>query len=86
MGRPACVKSLKPHHPINETYMNTGDMVRFRTSDEISWDIGILIEYEKLLKVAKILAHGKVVSIHVSYVQLHQRHPDNVEMLKRGSI
>ena len=66
--------------------MNTGDMVRFRTTDEVSWNIGILIEYEKLLKVTKILAHGKVVSIHVSHVQLHQRHPDNIEMLKRGNI
>ena len=66
--------------------MNAGDMVRFRTTNEAAWDIGILIEYEKLLKVAKILAHGKVVSIRVSLVQLHKRHPDNVEMLKRGSV
>ena len=65
--------------------MNVGDMVRFRTSDKIPWDIGILIEYEKLLKVAKILAHGKMVSIRASDVQLHQRHPDNIEILKRGS-
>jgi len=79
------VKSLKLHGPANGVCMNAGDMVRFRASDGAMWDIGILIEYEKWLKVAKILAHGKVVSIHASLVQLHRRHPDNVEMLKRGS-
>jgi len=65
--------------------VNAGDMVRFRTSDDALWDIGILVEYEKLLKVAKILSCGKLVSIRAAMVQLHQRHPDNVEMLKRGS-
>jgi|ETNvirnome_2_300_1030623.scaffolds.fasta_scaffold128121_1 hypothetical protein len=65
--------------------MNAGDLVRFRTSSEATWDIGILIKYEKLLKAAKILAHGKVVSVRASLVQLHRRHPDNIEMLKRGN-
>ena len=66
--------------------MNAGDMVRFRVNNDATWDIGILVEYEKLLKVAKILAHGELVSIRASLVQLHQRHPDNVEILKRGNI
>jgi len=65
--------------------VNAGDMVRFRVHNEVMWNIGILVEYEKLLKVAKILTCGKVVSIRASDVQLHQRHPDNVEILKRGS-
>ena len=62
--------------------MNAGDMVRFRTSNDAAWDIGILVEYEKLLKVANILSGGKLVSIRATMVQLHERHPDNVEMLK----
>jgi len=62
--------------------VNAGDMVRFRTCNDAAWDIGILVEYEKLLKVAKILSGGKLVSIRAAMVQLHERHPDNVEMLK----
>ena len=64
--------------------MNAGDMVRFREKNEATWSVGILVEYEKLLKVAKILSGGKLVSIRAAMVQLHERHPDNVEMLKQN--
>ena len=63
--------------------MNAGDMVRYRESNEAAWKLGILVEYEKWMKVAEILADGKMYRVHASFVQLHERHPDNIEMLKK---
>ena len=38
-------------------------------------------EYEKWYKIAKILCQGEILSVHARHVQLHSRHPDNVEIL-----
>ena len=56
-------------------------MVRFRERNEASWNIGILIEYKKWYKIAKILWNGEILSVHARHIQLHLRHPDNIEML-----
>ena len=61
--------------------MNNGDMVRFREKNEATWSVGILIEYEKWYKIAKILCRGEILDVHARHVQLHSRHPDNIEML-----
>ena len=63
--------------------MNAGDLVRYRESERFPWKLGILVKYEKLLKVAQVLANGKMYRVHASLVQLHERHPDNIEMLKK---
>ena len=62
--------------------MNAGDMVRYRESNEATWKLGILLEYEKWYKIAKILSGGKILSVHASLVQLHQRHPENIKKLQ----
>ena len=62
--------------------MNAGDMVRFRQANGATWSIGVLVEYEKWYKIAQILHEGNVISVHAAHVQLHIRHPDNVEMLR----
>ena len=47
--------------------MKAGDLVRFKHSYEMyqnnTWDIGILIEYEKWRKAAIILFEGKLWTI-----------------------
>ena len=70
-----------------EEIMNAGDMVRFREKNEATWSVGMLVEYEKWYKIAKILFAGEILSVHASHVQLHKRHPDNVEMLRtKGEV
>jgi hypothetical protein len=66
-----------------ESTVNEGDMVRFRERNEALWNLGILIEYKKWYKIAQILCEGKIVSVHAAHVQLHKRHPCNVEMLRK---
>ena len=61
-------------------------MVRFRVSENHDWEIGILVEYKPWYKVAQILCEGNVRSVHGSLVQLHTRHPTNVEMLRQRSL
>ena len=63
--------------------MLAGDMVRYRESNDATWKLGILIEYEKWYKITKVLSDGKILHIHASLVQLHKRHPDNIEKLKK---
>jgi hypothetical protein len=60
--------------------MDAGDLVRFREGNGATWNIGILIKYEKWYKIAEILCRGEMISVHAAHVQLHRRHPDNVEM------
>ena len=61
--------------------MQPGDLVRFCEGNEATWRVGILTEYEKWYKIAKILCQGEILSVHARHVQLHSRHPDNVEIL-----
>jgi len=58
-----------------------GDLVRFCEGNEATWRIGILTEYKKWYKIAKILWQGEILDVHARHVQLHSRHPDNVEMI-----
>ena len=60
-------------------------MVRFRLSNDLAWEVGILLEYPPWYKVAEILCKGKIHSVHASMVQLHTRHPDNIIMLRQRS-
>ena len=53
--------------------MKAGDLVRFKHSYEMyvndTWDIGILIEYEKWRKVGIILFSGKLWTISARDIQ-----------------
>lgn len=53
--------------------MKAGDLVRFKHSYEMyknnTWDIGILIEYEKWEKVATILFNGTLWRIRAHDIQ-----------------
>ncbi len=53
--------------------MKAGDLVRFKHSYEMyqnnTWDIGILIEYEKWRKAAIILFEGKLWTIAARDIQ-----------------
>jgi hypothetical protein len=52
--------------------MIPGDLVRFkRTSHDVEWNIGLLVEYIPYMKIAEILYEGKRLRIHARLVQLH---------------
>ena len=52
--------------------MRAGDLVRFKTHDnEADWNIGLLLRYDKFIKVAEILkdeniyyAPGRLVNVY----------------------
>ena len=52
--------------------MRVGDLVRFKTHDnEADWNIGLLLRYDKFIKVAEILkdeniyyAPGRLVNVY----------------------
>jgi len=50
--------------------MKSGDLVRFNNTHG-NWQIGLLIEYHKWEKIARILFEGKLVSYRPINVQLH---------------
>ena len=62
--------------------MRAGDIVRFYTHNtrgttiegcEPDWKLGLLVEYHKWEKVARILYEGKVVSVRAEKTQLAVR-------------
>ena len=53
--------------------MNAGDMIRFRERNNATWNIGLLVRYQKWEKVAEVLYKGKIIRIHARYTQLHKR-------------
>jgi hypothetical protein len=55
--------------------MQPGDLVRFMKSNmkDPEWRIGILIEYQKWEKIARILYEGKVISMRPDLVQVYKR-------------
>jgi hypothetical protein len=60
--------------------MRAGDLVRFREctfhgepKEYTEWRLGLLLEYKKWYKIAKINYNGNVYNIHASDVQLHQQ-------------
>ena len=72
--------------------MEPGDLVRFHenyTHVEHShnrgpwkYKIGLLVEYNKWEKVARILYDGEIISKHASSVSLHQRSPESLARIK----
>jgi hypothetical protein len=60
--------------------MRSGDVVRFTRFPALKvlglaprWKYGLLIEYKKWEKIARIFYNGKIISVHASDVQLHKR-------------
>lgn len=60
--------------------MRAGDLVRFRqctfhgTPKVYSeWKIGLLLEYEPWMKIAKISYNGQTVSVRANDAQIHQQ-------------
>lgn len=60
--------------------MRSGDVVRFTRFPALKvfghdpkWEYGLLIEYKKWEKIARILYNGEVISIAACDVQLHKR-------------
>lgn len=49
--------------------MQKGDLVRFKTYQAKTWDIGILIEYAKWEKVATVLFNGSLLRIRAENIQ-----------------
>jgi len=64
--------------------MRAGDIVRFPSNYAMEHPLhkpvyrrGLLIEYEKWEKIARILYNGKIVSVRARDVELVFRHPDS---------
>lgn len=54
--------------------MRVGDLVRFKSNDHQSeWSIGLLIRYDKFIKVAEIEVNGHIYYAPARLVQTHQR-------------
>ena len=60
--------------------MRAGDWVRFHRGParhpklpQPEWEHGLLIEYHKWEKIARILYEGKVIAVRAEYVQLAKR-------------
>jgi hypothetical protein len=60
--------------------MRPGDVVRFNRFPALKalgivprWKYGLLIEYKKWEKIARIFYNGRVISIAARDVQLHKR-------------
>ena len=54
--------------------MRVGDLVRFKPSDHHpEWMIGLLLRYDKFIKVAEIEVNGLVHYAPARLVQVHQR-------------
>lgn len=68
--------------------MLKGDLVRIRElrQEDSQWfAVGIIIKYDKLMKVATVLRQdtGIVERLRADSVELLKRAPHNVEMLKK---
>jgi hypothetical protein len=54
--------------------MRVGDLVRFKTNDnEDEWKIGLLVRYDKVLKVAEIIMEDTLFYAPGRLVETHQR-------------
>lgn len=72
--------------------MEKGDLVRCRVYDPFSDNgefpfQGILIEYDKILKTAKVLMNhtGVVTIFRANDVQLMKRSPENIRKIREGN-
>jgi hypothetical protein len=60
--------------------MRAGDLVRFRQctfhgdpKQYTDWRIGLLLEYEPYMKIAKIIFEGQTYKIRANDVQIHKQ-------------
>ncbi len=54
--------------------MRVGDLVRFKTHDlETEWQIGLLIRYDKFIKVAEIMKDGRLYYVPGRLVNVYMR-------------
>lgn len=54
--------------------MRVGDLVRFKPHDnQPDWLIGLLIRYDKFIKIAEIESNGQIHYAPARLVQTHQR-------------
>jgi hypothetical protein len=54
--------------------MRVGDLVRFKTHDnETDWKIGLLLRYDKFIKVAEILKDENIYYAPGRLVNVYQR-------------
>ncbi len=54
--------------------MRVGDLVRFKTHDlETEWQIGLLIRYDKFIKVAEIIKDQNLYYAPGRLVEVYQR-------------
>lgn len=68
--------------------MMKGDLIRCRDfqSDDKEWnDIGVVVEYDELLKTVKALmqSSGLVKAYRASHTELIKRAPQNTQYLKK---
>jgi hypothetical protein len=54
--------------------MRVGDLVRFKTNDrELDWKVGLLLRYDKFIKVAEILKDDRLYYAPGRLVNVYQR-------------
>jgi len=53
--------------------MRVGDLVRFKSHDHDEWRLGLLVRYDKILKVAEIIVEDMLFYAPGRLVQTHQR-------------
>jgi len=54
--------------------MRVGDLVRFKIHEyEKSWKIGLLIRYDRFMKIGEIMVDDQVFYVPGRFIETHQR-------------
>ncbi len=54
--------------------MRVGDIVRFKVHEyEESWKIGLLIRYDKFLKIGEVMVDGQIFYAPGRFIETYQR-------------
>ena len=53
--------------------MRVGDLVRFKAHEHAEWQIGLLVKYDKFLKIAEIIKGDTVFYAPGRFVETYQR-------------
>ena len=53
--------------------MRVGDLVRFKAHEDEDWQIGLLVKYDKFLKIAEIVKGENVFYAPGRFVETYQR-------------
>ena len=54
--------------------MRVGDLVRFKSNEfEQSWNVGLLLRYDKFMKVGEILCGEDIFYAPGKFIETHQR-------------